>query len=58
MSRVEIRFRPLLFIYNLAQEAVGHLKGTADTQRRDGRRRAGKEEKTGRGWRRWRRNGP
>lgn len=47
---MEIRFLPLLFMYNSAQEAVGHLKGTAGTQRRDGRRTAEKEEKTG--WRR------
>lgn len=49
---VEIKFLPLLFMYNSAQEAGGHLKGAAATQRRDGRRTAEKEEKTGRGWRR------
>lgn len=56
---VKIEFPPLLFMYNSAQEVMGHLKRTTDTQRRDDRRRAeGENERTGRGWMRGRRNDP
>lgn len=56
---LKIEFHPLLFMYNSAQEVMGHLKRTTDTQRRDDRRRAEEEnERTGRGWMRWRRNDP
>lgn len=51
LCRVKIKFLPLLFMYNSAQEAVGHLKGTADTKkgwqkesRKGGKDRQGMEE--------------